>query len=272
MEYWEEKHMRKYRKHSLWLCFLMLANVFAVCGCTWKLFDKLGFDTYDYHSEPVIANHDPDSAIGSSLAAMIDILAGETGLPEFTGMNRAIEKYRDAILSYMLTTEYARYSGNRTLIEQAEEAYPAYQITQLIPAREFEATMYQYFGGSVKITNKDTNRFRYLQKVDAYIATAAFVPVERDVHITEIAETEHTYRVRFTVQWQEDTSREYTALIVKREDGTQYFKELTKYAAETESETTESQKEESHDGLSSFCRNFLFLLCFVPDGRRHPRA
>ena len=272
MEYWEEKHMRKYRKHSLWLCFLMLANVFAVCGCTWKLFDKLGFDTYDYHSEPVIANHDPDSAIGSSLAAMIDILAGETGLPEFTGMNRAIEKYRDAILSYMLTTEYARYSGNRTLIEQAEEAYPAYQITQLIPAREFEATMYQYFGGSVKITNKDTNRFRYLQKVDAYIATAAFVPVERDVHITEIAETEHTYRVRFTVQWQEDTSREYTALIVKREDGTQYFKELTKYAAETESETTESQKEESPDGLSSFCRASLFLPCFVPDGRRHPRA
>ncbi len=242
--------MRKYRKNSLWLCFLMLANMFAICGCTGKLFDKLGFDTYDYHSEPVIANHAPDSAIGSSLAAMIDILAGETGLPEFTGMNRAIEKYRDAILSYMLTTDYARYSGNRTLIEQAEEEYPAYQITQLIPAREFEATMYQYFGGSVKITNKDTSRFRYLQKVDAYIATAAFVPVERDVHITEIEETENTYRVRFTVQWQEDTSVEYIALIVKREDGTQYFKELTKYNAE--SETTESQKEESRSGLS-FC-------------------
>ena len=264
--------MQKYRKSFLWLCFLLLANVLAACGCTSRLLDKLGFDTYDYHSEPVIDNPAPESETGISLAAMIDILAGETDLPEFTGMMRAIEKYRDAILSYMLTTEYARYSGNRTLIEQAEEAYPAYQITQLIPAREFEATMYQYFGGSVKITNKDTNRFRYLQKVDAYIATAAFVPVERDVHITEIAETEHTYRVRFTVQWQEDTSREYTALIVKREDGTQYFKELTKYAAETESETTESQKEESHDGLSSFCRNFLFLLCFVPDGRRHPRA
>ena len=264
--------MQKYRKSFLWLCFLLLANVLAACGCTSRLLDKLGFDTYDYHSEPVIDNPAPESETGISLAAMIDILAGETDLPEFTGMMRAIEKYRDAILSYMLTTEYARYSGTRTLIEQAEEAYPAYQITQLIPAREFEATMYQYFGGSVKITNKDTNRFRYLQKVDAYIATAAFVPVERDVHITEIAETEHTYRVRFTVQWQEDTSREYTALIVKREDGTQYFKELTKYAAETESETTESQKEESHDGLSSFCRNFLFLLCFVPDGRRHPRA
>ena len=53
--------MRKYRKHSLWLCFLMLANVFAICGCTGKLFAKLGFDTYDYHSEPVIANHDPDA-------------------------------------------------------------------------------------------------------------------------------------------------------------------------------------------------------------------
>lgn len=242
--------MRKYRKHSLWLYFLMLANVFVICGCVGKLFDKLGFDMYDYHGEPVIANHEPDGAVGSSLVGMLDILAGETELPEFTGMNRAIDKYRDAILSYMLTTEYARYSGNRTLIEQAEEAYPAYQITQLIPAREFEATMYQYFGGSVKITHKDTNRFRYLQKVDAYIATAAYVPVERDVHITEIAETEHTYRVRFTVQWQEDASAEYIALIVKREDGTQYFKELIKYTTVSESDTTESQKEESHGALS----------------------
>lgn len=110
--------------------------------------------------------------------------------------------------------------------------------------------MYQYFGGSVKITNKDTNRFRYLQKVDAYIATAAFVPVERDVHITAIAETEHTYRVRFTVQWQEDTSVEYTALIVKREDGTQYFKELTKYDANADRNTTESSNKESQNGLS----------------------
>ena len=126
--------MQKYRKSFLWLCFLLLANVLAACGCTSRLLDKLGFDTYDYHSEPVIDNPAPESETGISLAAMIDILAGETDLPEFTGMMRAIEKYRDAILSYMLTTEYARYSGNRTLIEQAERAYPAYQITQLIPA------------------------------------------------------------------------------------------------------------------------------------------
>ena len=240
--------MQKYRKSFLWLCFLLFANVLAACGCTNRLLDKLGFDTYDYHSEPVIDNPAPESETGISLAAMIDILAGETDLPEFTGMMRAIEKYRDAILSYMLTTEYARYSGNRTLIEQAERAYPAYQITQLIPASEFEATMYQYFGGSVKITHKDTNRFRYLQKVDAYIAAAAYVPVERTVHIAEIAETEHTYRVRFTVQWQEVASVPYTVLIVKREDGTRYFKELTKSVANT----TESAKEESHDGLSFF--------------------
>ena len=233
--------MQKYRKSSLWLCFLMLANVLSICGCTNRLFDRLGFDTYDYHSEPVIDDPAPESEIGVSLAAMIDIIAGETELPEFTGMNRAIEAYRDAILSYMLSSEYARYSGNRTLIEQAEMAYPAYQITQLIPAREFEATMYQYFGGSVKITHKDTSRFRYLQKVDAYIAAAAYVPVERTVQIASIAETEHTYRVRFTVQYREATSAMYNALIVKREDGTRYFKELTKYTAETAGIDVEEQ-------------------------------
>lgn len=225
--------MQKYRKNALWLCIMMVANVFYVCGCTDSLLDRLGFDTYDYHSESVLATHAPDSEIGKTLTGMLDILAGETDLPEFTGMNRAIDKYRDAILSYMLSTEYARYSGNRSLIEEASRAYPEYQITQLIPAREFEATMYRYFGGSVKITHKDTSRFRYLQKVDAYIAAVAFVPVERTVDILWIEETDHTYRVCFTVQWQEAASPEYDALIVKREDGTLYFKELTRHVQET---------------------------------------
>lgn len=218
--------MQKYRKKSLWLCLLVLANVFCVCGCAENLLYTLGFDTSDYSSEKVTGSHASDSDVGEMLSAMLYILAGDTTMPEFSSMSQAVSEYRDAVLSYMLENEYARYSGNSALIEQATQEYPEYQITQLIPATELETTMYRYFGGSAKIAHRDTGRFRYLSKVNAYVATAAFVPVVREVHISAIEETENTFRVYFSVQWNETMSPAYRAIVMKRKDGTYYFKEL----------------------------------------------
>lgn len=207
------------------VCFVMLWNL---CSCTavTNLVDKLGFDTYDYMSETVHTEHTPDSAVAASLADMIRILT--PSLTEFDSMREAISAYRDQVLTYMLESEYARYSGNMELIEEAARAYPEYQVTQIIPAADFEATMYRCFGGTVKISHKDGTRFRYLKKVEAYISSSAPVTNVSEINILSVSETEKTYRVYFNVTQSGVVSDPYFVLIIKRDDGTLYFKELKK--------------------------------------------
>jgi len=213
---------------KLWKTILLTAVLtLLLCSCNMaaQWIDRLGFDTYDYMSESVHTTHETDSEIARELAEMIRILT--PALTPFDSMNEAIPAYRDQVLSYMLETEYARYSGNMTLIEKAAKAYPEYQITQIIPASDFEATMYRYFGGSVKITHKDGSRFRYLRKVGAYISAATPRTNNSTVHILSAEETEKTYRVQFTVSAEDILSPTYFVLIIKRTDGTLYFKQLT---------------------------------------------
>lgn len=218
------------------LCLTMVSS-FTGCSTVTELVDKLGFDTYDYMSEEVHTTYDTDSDVATTLAGMIQILVPT--LSPFDNMNDAISAYRDTVLTYMLESEYARYSGNMTLIAKATEAYPEYQISEIIPAADFEATMYRYFGGSVKISHKDSSRFRYLSKVQAYIALSSPISDDSQVRITSIGETDKTWRVTFTVVQGQVESDPYFVLIIKRDDGTLYFKQLQKLSSE---ETTESVK------------------------------
>ncbi len=214
------------QKHKIIAALAVVLCILTSCAPITELVDKLGFDTYDYHSETVHTTHDPDGALADALSDMLHILTPT--LIEFDSMSTAISAYRDTVLTYMLETEYARYSGNMALIEEAAEAYPEYQITQIIPAADFEATMYRYFGGSVKISHKDGNLFRYLKKVEAYISPSTPAPDLCEITMTSVEETLKTYRVRFTVTQGALPSASYFALIIKRDDGTTYFKELQK--------------------------------------------
>lgn len=205
------------------VCVLGLA---MLSSCS--LIDKLGFDTYNYMSESVTATHPSDGVVAEQLGDLIGILISDSPvLDTFNDMNGAIKCYRDEVLTYMLNTGYSKYSGNTDLIGKAEDAYPQYHITQIIPAVEFEATMYRVFGGSVKLTHKDGELFRYLNKVGAYISPVMPEGLELYPEITYIGETERTYRVRFFVASEGSrVSDEYFALVIKRDDGTLYIKKL----------------------------------------------
>lgn len=219
----------KYRMGKQVLTAVLCLAMMTSCSTVTELVDKLGFDTYDYMSEEVHTTYDTDSDVAATLADMIQILVPT--LSPFDNMNEAISAYRDTVLTYMLESEYARYSGNMTLIAQATEAYPEYQISEIIPAADFEATMYRYFGGSVKISHKDSSRFRYLSKVQAYIALSSPISDDSQVRITSIGETDKTWRVTFTVVQGQVESDLYFVLIIKRDDGTLYFKSLQKLSA-----------------------------------------
>ncbi len=211
------------------LISVLLLLVLTSCTLADKIADKLGFDTYDYMAETVTATHETDGEIADTVEDILEILVTDsTHLATFDNMGDAIKAYNDAVLTHMLETGYSKYSGNVDLINRAIAAYPEYSITQIIPQAEYEATMYQYFGGDVKITHRDGERFKYLSKVSAYISPVA--PTESGLHpeVTYLAETEKTYRVKFIVTADEGgvDSPEYFALIIKRDDGTHYIKKL----------------------------------------------
>lgn len=216
--------MKIRRGIALFACMLSLTSC--------QLIDKLGFDTYDYMSENVLSTHAAESEKAAELEDFLQILITDSPyLATFDNMNDAIKLYRDAVLTYMLDTGYAKYSGNTALIEKAEKEYPEYNITQIIPESEFEATMYRCFGGDVMLTHKDGDRFKYLSKVGAYISPVIPVSSGLTADITALSETEKTYRVRFKVIGEEIASDEYFALIIKREDGTLYIKKLLEGSA-----------------------------------------
>ncbi len=205
------------------ICMTLLTS----CGIA----QRLGFDTYDYMSEKVFYLHDTDGEVADAVSETLDILTTDSmELSTFDNMTDAIREYRDAVLTYMLETNYLTYSGNTEMIERAAREYPEYNITQIIPQDEFEATMYRYFGGNVKLTHKDGSKFKYLQKVGAYISSVIPTESTLSADISYIGETEKTYRVKFTVVSGEERSNEYFALIIKRDDGTLYIKKLIKTA------------------------------------------
>ena len=153
------------KRIRLFMIPLILA---LLSSCT--LLDKLGFDTYDYMGESVLRSLPADGEESVLLTDLLSMLITDSDtLPTFTNMGDAIREYRDTVLTYMLSVGYLQYSANTALIEKTERAYPEYHITQVIPESEFESVMYRIFGGDVKITHKDGERFQYLSRVGVYV-------------------------------------------------------------------------------------------------------
>lgn len=210
------------------LLFVLLWQVLLFSSCTEGLMARLGFDTHDYRGEKVLLTHPADSELATELAGMTRTLTVASPiLTPFSGTKEAATVCRDAVLNHMLGESFARYAGNAELLAKAEEAYPHMQLTVLIPAGDFEKVIYATFGGREKIANKSGKLFTYLEKADAYTTAAAPLQSEVITRVVRLEETERTYRLYFVNTLGEITSPTYCALIIRREDGSMYFSELT---------------------------------------------
>lgn len=213
-------------------CVAFAAAILAVCAmlcscATESLLAKLGFDTHDYAHEPTVTVHDPNGEAGQSIASMLRILYVDSPyLTAFDGTSEAVDLYKDSVLNYMVSYNYAKYTGT-SLIDEATEAYPHMTITTMIPAEDFENTMYTYFGGSVKIINSNGRIFSYLEKVNGYTPVTKPQSTRVVTEIRSVEETENTYRVVFVNRIDDTVSPEYFTMIIKREDGTAYFSVLS---------------------------------------------
>ena len=208
---------------SVILCALVLSS----CSLRDALLSAMGFDTYDYEGEDVLSVVSPESAEARNLCEMVRILSvNNPMLPEFESAGEAVDECRDAILNYLLCTGFSMYMGNTELIEEAEEKYPELRLITVIPAEDFENFVYTYFGGNAKVTNKSSELFTYLDKAEAYTAVTEPIESEISVNVVLCEKTEKTYRLKFRCSHGEAVSPVYRALIVRRPDGSAYFKSL----------------------------------------------
>ncbi len=199
-----------------------------------SIMTMLGFDMNDYENEAAIHFPEESEPIFGEVELIVSILIYDSVyLTPFETTRDAASGNIDAILNYMLKTSYSAYSGNSELLKEAEEAYPQYHITTLIPKTDLEGYVYRYFGGDSSVQHASSARFTFLSKLDAYTTTGGAATSEVEIDVTDCVETEHTYRVAFTLT-EGDESENYTAMIRKREDGTLYMKHLRLASDEAE--------------------------------------
>ena len=197
----------------------MLLSLVMLCSCS---------SGVKYEEEVVVRQLSATSDTATELCGMIQMLTVNSPLlPEFDNITKAMELCRDSVLYYMLTENYGKYTGDIEKLDAAVEEYPRMQITNLIPAREFEETVYASFGGTRKITNENGRLFVYLDRVAAYTSVTMLDTEPVDVTVAELVETEHTYRMRITCSADDITSPEYTVIFLKRDNGTVYFYSVT---------------------------------------------
>lgn len=208
------------------LSCIFLVSCMASANVLWVR-ALLGFDVTDYEGEETVATHTGDGELALELCEMVHILSDDRGvyLSSFHDTEEAVDQYRDAILGYMLRNNYSRYTGNRAELDRAEQAYPQMTVTTLIPQSDFENTVYRYFGGTT-VKNKSGSLYSYLKKADCYTAPVSVSPRDVEIDVQSLEETEHTYRMRFVLSEGEETSGVYTAVFVKRDDGSCYFRSL----------------------------------------------
>ncbi len=208
------------------LTALLLVSCVAGSNVLWvKGF--MGWDVEEYIAEPTVDKLAIDGKIADDLVGAVKILlSNSVRLQEFRGTREAVEYYRDAILNDMLRNHYTKYTGKRADLDEVAKVAPYLSLSTLISAKDFENTVYRYFGGT-DVTHSSGRAFSYLKSVNYYTSPIQASDCDVTVSVTDLEESENTYRMQFTLRDDRSASASYTALFVKRTDGTAYWKSLT---------------------------------------------
>ncbi len=221
---------RRKRRAAMLILVLLLSTVFLVSCMAgnsrlWVL-EVLGWDVENYVSEPTEQTLTPTCNVASELSELVNLLVTDNvSLQPFQGASQAVELYRDTILNDLLRNNYTVYTGNKSLLATAQTAYPHTILSTLIPASDFENAVYRYFGGT-SVTHQNGDAFTYLVRAKSYTSAVQIRDCRTSVTVIDVEETENTYRMRFTLSDEKQTSDVYTGIFVKREDGSCYWKAL----------------------------------------------
>lgn len=180
---------------------LILSLLASLTSCANGISGLLGIDNTDYGAEEVISSLDKKGEIAQQLSSVCSVLTFGTGeIICFDSFKAVAEEYSDTVLDYLAGTHFEKYSADDKMFSALAENYPELSVNTLIPAYDYENTVYRFFGGDIHLKNKNTSRFSYLDKINAYILTGKLTSVYTSVEIVNLEETANTYRavVRFS--------------------------------------------------------------------------
>ena len=196
--------------------FLVLCSV----GCGEKdVNDLLTGGAPDYSNEESLRDIENATVISSMTSVITALTVNSIDFPEFASPSETISPCQDAILNYMLTSDYARFSSNTKLLSEIADKYPDMTVTAAIGARDYENELYKLFGYSGTVRHTNTKRFTYLSKVQAYTPAAPAAASSVVLDIQSAIETEHTYQMSFFALLDDEISTLYNAVFIKKDDG-----------------------------------------------------
>lgn len=186
----------------------------------------LGLDLKDYRAEPVEHTLEMESKTCSELCEILDMLTVNTlELKPFSKASKIPELYRDEILNTMLCEGYASYVGDPEALARVAKDYPNATYSTLISEEALETQLSRYFGLQ-SVDHTDGQMFTHLERSGYYTFSYSVWNDETEIRPLVLEETYHTYRLQFCVVRGEESSSVYTAIFVKRDDGTCYLRAL----------------------------------------------
>lgn len=205
----------------------------ASSGTHW-LHELLGTDLAKYRAEEAIAEIPVESDTARELCSTLEMLtSASVHLEEFQTSSQAVRLYRDEILNALLRSNYASYLGNSSLMASVSRNYPRLTASVLIPKSDFEGAVTQYLGAS-SVSNRSGACFTYLSKSNCYITPTQARAMTVTLTPDAVCETLHTYRLQFTLADRDGNTACYTALFLKRTEGSPYLRALTVASQDTE--------------------------------------
>ena len=218
------------RKSTLFLLLFVLAALLVSCtagnNSAWFR-QTLGTDTAMYRAERVVATLDCDDHVAQELCETLEwFLSGSIHLKEFKNGRQGLRLYRDEILNNLMRQNYSAYVGNPTMSLAVSRFYPHITASILIPQTDFEHAVSHCLGLS-SVSNSNGTNFSYLSRAACYIPPVQARSLTVRTTVLSLEETEHTYRLSFSLEDTEGQSARYSAMFVKRADASPYLKSLT---------------------------------------------
>lgn len=211
----------------LLLLFIAVFMVSCVAGtdALW-IRSVFGTDLQAYGEENCIRFLTVDCYSVDTMCRTLEMLLGNTTkLEPFRNSRQAVSLYRDRILNAMLCENYLKYTGDRTAQATVAATDPTMSVCSLIPGADFEAVIRTRFGGNDTV-NRNGEYFTYLDRAGYY--SIPIEPWQSSVRLSVISceETEHVFRLCFSLTDSEGASDSYIAFFVKRTDGSFYLRGL----------------------------------------------
>ena len=228
---YRRRRRRKPSKGSLLLALFLFSVLMVSCtagnNASWFR-SLLGTDLSGYRSEPVIAAHATEGQLAEELCLSVELLTSNSvSLREFKSTAKAASLYRDEILNSLMSENYSVYVGNSALSESVNRNYPHLVTSVMIPQSDFESAASRHLGLST-VSNRNGELFTYLSRSACYITPLQVKTNTVSISVLALEETEHTYRLGFSLTDTEGSSEAYTALFVKRDDGSAFIRALSR--------------------------------------------